>query len=187
MYEIITDWRLPTSSGGLTVMYFASAVQTVEAAREAVGTYWESVNALLADGAEWTVRTTGREVDPENGALAGFWADPTPYTGFGAISGSPVANATMAVQQWLTESIVRRRQVRGRTFIPGLHPTSLFNGQLSTGSVSALTAAGSTLVADVDSTLVVWSRPVNGVGGSEHGVSAASAWVELGVQRRRRD
>ncbi|HKZ21570.1 MAG TPA: hypothetical protein VJQ57_15875 [Acidimicrobiia bacterium] len=182
--EIITEWTGPGSSPKLSIMYF-DETPTIASQRAALGTFWNAVDANVSNLFAWQVRSEGRELDDATGALTGFWNENTAQAGAGGSPTAPVADATQALIQWLTSSIIGGRRLRGRTFVPGLPQTAISTGSLASGIRTAIDTAADALVSS-GAGLQVWHRPQNGAGGSAVAVSAASVWSEFAVQRGRR-
>lgn len=183
--EILTEWSTPSGSDHRTVMFF-DPVGNVASQRAALKAFYDTIKSQLDNGVNWTIQTSGRELDDATGALTGVWSESTPAAGVGVVNGEPVADATQVVMQWRTSNIVNGRFLQGRSYIPGLSSTHLSDGNVSSTVISAWTAAGQTLMA-VASGLQIWHRPVAGSGGVAHDVDQASVWSELGVLRRRRN
>jgi len=184
MDEIITDWTVPGGGSGLTLMYFQDP-PTLAAKRSALATLWAAIDSYLATTVSWTIRTSGRILDEATGTLTGFWNENTAHTGTGGGSGQ-VPNVAQALLQWRTGGIVRGRLVQGRTFVPGVAPSFVTNGNLAPAAITGMAAAAEAM-ADASVGFSVWSRPT-GVGsdGSLHPVSSGSVWDELAALRKRR-
>jgi hypothetical protein len=75
----------------------------------------------------------------------------------------------------------------GRTFIPGLTTAAVAEGVLDAGEAATFSAAAAALYGDVNSTFVIWHRPVGGAGGSMHVVTSSSIGTQFAVLRSRRD
>lgn len=106
----------------------------------------------------------------------------------GGVSGQAVPRAAQALIRWHTADIVNGRSVRGRTFVPGIPASQLTDaGGLASDFVTQLRGEAEELLADTGGSLVVWHRPVNGAGGSEHLVTSASVWDQFAMLTSRRD
>lgn len=183
--EIITEWTIERSSGGLSIMYFADE-GGVAAQRTALANFWSALTSNLDQQTSWRIQTNGRILDEASGTLTGFWADPTNRAGNGSATGDPVSNSTQGLVRWLTDDVVNGRRVQGRTFVPGITKNAIVSGELSASVLTAMQTAASAY-ADA-SGLVIWHRPDDsGSGGSVHSVTAASVWNEFAVLRGRRD
>lgn len=182
--EIITEWSMASGTGKVTVMYFGTT-PSVAVQRSAINTFWTAVKASLDNSVSFGIRTLGRELDDQTGALTGAWTETSSKTGNGSGTTEQVADATQAIIQWHTGTIINGRFVRGRTFVPGLSIAALSNGNLGASTVTTFQSAANALIASA-ADLAVWHRPVSGSGGSAPVVNSASVWNELGVLRRRR-
>lgn len=153
-----------------------------DAAVAAVGAFWGAVDSRIVNTIDWTTESEVAVLTP-SGARTGSFAV-TPATGTGGASGNPVARATQAVIQWRTGFFAGGREIRGRTFVPGLQDSDITNeGQVASGARTALAAAATTMATDASNDLVVWSRTNAAVAT----VSSATCWQEFGVLRSRRD
>ena len=185
MREVIVDWTIPGNGGGLNVLYFDDNHPVAEQ-RDALGLALETMEPRLSTLASWVIRTEGRQLDPATGTLIGSWSDFRTIGGQGTGAGTVVSNASQVLLKWGTVAIVDGRLVRGRTYIPGLDPINVFQGNLSQAAQASFQAATATLLAGAGSGLVVWHRPNAKGPGSAHPVSGTSVWSEIAVQRRRR-
>lgn len=183
--EITTEWGLAGGGFHVTVMNFSAAV-AVEDQRDALQTFWTSVKALQSNVTSYGISIDGREFNDTDGGLTGTWSDSRLKQGTGGVAGQVVADATQGLIQWRTSTIINRRFLRGRTFVPGLAQSQLVSGNLSGAAVAALQAAANALIASA-SDLRVWHRPGPSGGGSSDAVSTANIWSELAVLRRRRN
>jgi hypothetical protein len=182
--EILVDWTTINGAGKVSVFHFIEA-SSVASQRAALATFLGAVDAYLDNSTTWTIRTAGREVLSATGALTGAWTESTAYTGTGASSGEPAADATQVLFRWLTDHIVGSRFLQGRTFIPGIEINQLSGGNLLAATRTALTTAGQTLI-DSSVQLAVWHRPVNGAGGEAWAADTCAVSSEFAVLRRRR-
>lgn len=184
MREILTEWRTDAGSDGRTVMYFDDTV-AVATQRAALGAFWAAIDNLCAGTTQWTVATSGRDVNATDGSLAGAWSDSTPFTGAGGGAGDQSGDALQALVRWQTGQIRNGRFVQGRTFIPGLASTVIVDGNLSAAGITLGNAAASTLAASAAG-MVIFHRPSGSNPGTEDPVTSGSMWNELAVLRRRR-
>lgn len=182
--EINTQWG--GSSGGVhfSVMYFDASV-AVASQRTALQTFWTAIKPILSPRWGYTILTTGRELDDATGTLTGAWTESSTKNGVGTGGTEQVADASQALIQWRTATIVNGRFLRGRTFIPGLQSASLSSGNLLAASQTVIQNAANALIASATA-LEIWHRPITGSGGSSDAVSTATVWGELAVLRKRR-
>lgn len=182
--EVIVDYGVPGASGPLSVFYFDS-VALVSQARIALDEMFTDMASLISSSCSWVVRTSGRVLNDNTGALMSEWNDAVPSSGQGTSTAPAAANATSILLRWATGDVVNGRFVKGRTYVPGFAQNLFFNGGLSAAAVGTASNAGQSLC-DAGVGFGVWHRPTNGVGGSFHEAVAATAWNELAVQRGRR-
>ena len=185
MREIITRWTTPAGGGFVSVMYFEEGPAVADQ-RTALGTLWAGIGQQLATSVSWEVQTTGRVIDPTNGEVTGDWSEPTARAGSGtASSAQPVSDATQVLIQWRTGYRLASREVRGRTYVPGLDFGGVNQGNLNPTRRASMAGFAQTFATD-SAGLVVWHRPKSLVPGSSYAVTASGVWSELAVQRGRR-
>lgn len=182
--EICIDWIGP-QGGGMTNVLFFDTTPTIAAQRTALQAFYQSWCGSVSDQYAYTIRTTGRELDGQTGALTGAWAESSAKTDSGNVAVEPVADAVQVLFQWHTPTIVGGRFLRGRTFLPGLTVGTVIDGNVNPSAVPTFEGYGDTLIA-ADVGFHVWHRPVGGAGGTSVAVSACTVWPELAVLRRRR-
>ena len=137
--------------------------------------------------------TTGRQLQEEDGQILGIWSDGTARTGVGTAAPQTWSDATQALIRWRTASVVGRRFLQGRTYVPGLAQNVVLAGDLTTTLVTDWGAKAQAFAA-ANNGFVIWHRPTpkgpgipgnNGDGRAES-VVAGSVWKETAVLRRRR-
>lgn len=183
MLEVVVEWSTPAGGGFVSVLNFGG-VTTAAVAHQDVQDFLLATNSQRSDQVAWTVRQESRVIDPATGQITDFVNGPGLLNGVGETSGQPVSDATQVLQRWRTADVKNGRRVQGRTFLPGLPSVSLTGGNLNPGALAVFQDAAEDLV--LTGNLVVWSRPVDGAGGSEHEVISTSTWDELAVLRQRR-
>lgn len=196
MREIITEWTAPGTAPGLSVMYFSELEPSVTIGdqRAALALFFGALASLRVTTSRWTIRTTGRELDPVTGTLTGEWTDSTAQTGVGTGGTNAGANATQLLVRWNTGTVDDGRFVKGRTNIPSISTTAFSNGEpLPAAVTTATTAAGAFLSTAVG--FGVWRRPrkaragdnpLPARAGAHYLADTASVWNEFAVLRNRR-
>nr|CRY94838.1 hypothetical protein [uncultured prokaryote] len=186
MHEILTRWTGGYSATEMvSVMYFKD-LAPIEECREFLADFWTDVATVLHSGYTWTIDTEGRSISPTSGKTTGIWQHPLAYTGNGGVGvGGPVSNASMVLFQWRTGTYQNGREVRGRTFVPGLSNEETVGGELDSAARSQLVLAARTHLV-TPGVLQIWSRPRGTTPGSVHEVTNAGVWNELAVLRGRR-
>lgn len=186
MHEILTRWTGGYSATEMvSVMYFKD-LAPIESCRDYLADFWTDVATQLHSGYTWSIDTEGRSIAPSTGKTTGVWQHPQALTGNGGVGvGGPVGNASMVLFQWRTGVYLNGREVRGRTFVPGLSFERTVGGELSPTARNGLKNAALTHLVD-PSILQIWSRPRGTTPGTVHDVTNAGVWNELAVLRGRR-
>lgn len=192
MLEVITDITTPSGAGKVNVAYFADDVPP-QAAIDAMAQFWLEALLICTPSVTARVRANGRRLDPATGGLEEFTTGIASGLLVGAASGDVVADASQALVRWRTGVVRAGREVRGRTFIPGVGSTYLQGGNLNNTAIGLLNTAANNLVSGPEA-FGVWSRPVEA--GNDDDVPArpgihvpatsGGAWSEFAVLRRRR-
>ena len=182
--EIVTDWTTPAGGGFRSVMFFGEVSDIVDQ-REALSDFWDSCSTSLDSNVNWTIETSGRELDSTTGTLTGVWSDGVSQTGGGANSGNVVPDASQGLVRWRTNNIVSGRFVNGRNFIPGFSTAAVSEGNLLAANRTAI-LNGATALITAAVQMGVWHRPVGGAGGAWFAAESADVWVEFAVLRQRR-
>lgn len=166
----------------LATHYFNDTAGTAAQAVTAVGTFWGAIDAFMDSEVDWTTGTEVETVDPVTGNVTAI-TSVTAATGSGALAVESLPRAAQGLIRWRTGDYIAGREIRGRTFIPGLAESTNDNGDLSAATVAAFNAAASALIADANSVLDIWSRK-NAVA---RAVVTGSTWSQYAVMRSRRD
>lgn len=182
--EILVDWSTVNGPGKVSVFYFTSTAG-VSTCRTALASFLTDADGILCTTTAWTIRTTGRTLDDTTGAITAAWTGTTAHSGAGAQTGEQAADASQVLVRWKTPTIVGRRFLQGRTFLPGVATAAMDDGNITSGArTTVLTAATNLLAAAVG--MGVWHRPVGGSGGQFAVSNVADVWTEFAVLRRRR-
>lgn len=178
------------TGGGISTLAFFDPGGDEEA-QDMVGyvtDFWTSLAAGLDSNVTFEVEGNPRRYAAGTGALQEVFDASGSSVITGGVSGQACPRASQALIRWNTSDISGGRQVKGKTFIPGVPAAALTDaGGLSADVVTQFTTAASTLIDASGSLLVVWHRPVDGAGGSEHRVTNASVWDQLAMLTSRRD
>lgn len=151
-----------------------------------VQAFFTAVRTELPSSVSITGPTGGDSIDPVTGTLTGTWSGGTGGT-INGMSAAVYAGPAGAVVTWLTDGIANGRRVRGRTFLVPLSSSAYqTDGSLLAGSLTAIQSAANALVSSAAGNLLVWHRPVGGVGGSAHAVTGAKVSDRVAVLRSRR-
>lgn len=184
-YEITTSWAIPSGIPTKTYMYWQSA-EPLTLLRARLGVFWDAIESVLSSQIYWSVDPTGKTLDPATGALLAEWSEGTVVAGQGSGGAQPAADATQINCQWNTGIVIGGRFLKGRSYIPGVSTSALANGNLNGAQRTAVNVAAQALC-DANLGFSVWSRPINGFGGSQHPATTATVRSELAVLRKRRN
>lgn len=181
LYRVRSTWTGGNGGGLLTTMFFEASGGTAAQANTAVGAFWTALAGSIVN--TLTVRTDAQVylVDEATGQPTGINAV-TPVVVACTQSGDPTPYATQAVVQWRTGWFIGGREVRGRTFIPGMSETNNTLGRPTSGLLTTINNAAAALISDANSVFGVYSQKNFNF---QEAVSG-STWTEWGVLRSRR-
>lgn len=141
----------------------------------------------LPNGITITIPSSGDTIDDATGALTGQWSAGADQV----VTGSSSQNMSIAAGPfvtWSTGALHRGRHLRGRTFlVPFAVSAFASDGSIDATLKGIVNTACGTLMTNVASALMVWGRPVLGVGGSSAPVTSGACSSKAGVLRSRRD
>lgn len=184
LYRVRTTIAGQSGAGQLATHYFdASGGGTAQDAATAVRTFWDTLKAMISPSYTFQVDNAVELIDSTTGQPTGLVSTTnTLVTGTGG--GNQIPPASQGLIQWRTGFFQHGREVRGRTFIPGLIAAS----QTSSGAPSAtlITAANSAvgaIISPASSDFMIYSRK-NRICLS---VLQGSLWGKFAVLRSRRD
>ena len=167
--RVRVEWQGLTGLPGISTFYCG----TTDADISELTALYTAVKGLFPTGLSWTIPSVGDTIDDATGVLTGT----APLTGGGSVTatggaGSYAAGVGCRVR-WLTPDVKNGNRVSGATFfthwLSGNYDAS---GTIANAPLATLQAAASAF-ATSGSPWGVWSRPVNGAGGSFHAISAA--------------
>nr|CRY96740.1 hypothetical protein [uncultured prokaryote] len=184
MHEVVTNISMASGGGKVAVMYFDETVPPEECV-DYVSDFWTSIVPYITPATTFQVQGSGRDVDEATGALTAFYNVASSALIAGSSSTQQVADATQGLVQWRTGIVLGGREVRGRTFIPGLSQSSVIGGNLAPQTRTGIETNANILGGPITG-LGVWRRPKEGTPGQLVQVSTATVWSELAVLRRRR-
>lgn len=185
LYQVNVSWTGPSaplySSFHFDVAFGSTPQQTADAVADFLTALDDNLNSAFA----WSVDGEVRQMNEATGALQAV----IPVTGAGATCGSGgiYVDLLQGLITWGTGEIVNGRVLRGRMFIPGIEEgRNNTSGRPESTFITACETAAAGLIADADTQLVVWHRPVNGLGGEIGEVLSASMadrWSFLSSRR----
>ena len=185
MFRVRTTFVGLTGAPYLSTMYFEdTGGLTAANAVAAVGAFWGAIDNSLPNTLSWTTEAEVATIDFSNGQQTGLTST-TPQTGTGSIAATLHSPATQGLVRWRTGAFLGGRELRGRTFIPGMSTsvTNAATGAPNSTFLSAVNTAAAALIADANSTLLVWSRTKS----AKSTVTSGSMWSQFAVLRSRRD
>jgi hypothetical protein len=166
-------------------MYFTATTEdqtAASAAITAVGTFWTAMKAYISNQISYATHSQVDQLDNAGHPVGAFGT--TPATGTGAQSGNMTPPAVQALAQWRTGHYVNYREIRGRTYIPGMVSVNInANGQLATTFSTAFQSACNTLIGQTGAHLAVWSKRW----ADPYQVISGQPWEQFAVLRSRRD
>jgi len=184
MLRVRTLFVGPSGTPWLNTMYFQHVTEdqaAANAAVAAVGAFWGAVDLRISTSVSWATEVDVVKMDVNGVQELSFAV--TPATGTGAATGDMLPAVTQGLLRWRTGTFINGREVRGRTFIPGLSEAQATLGVMDSACAGTINTAAAALIADANSTLIIWSRLLT----LSSTVSSGTAWNSFAVLRSRRD
>jgi len=174
------------AGAGVSTMYWAaSAPPGAAAISAAVGGFWDAIVGNMVNDISATLSPELEEVDPATGRLVDVHAM-TGWTKTGFDTGEPMPWATQGLIRWRTgvTTGTPAKEIRGRTYIPGVPVAKSTGGRPSTAYQTTLTAAVTAAVTTPTTVdLLIYSPKT----AAAYVVTSGSGWGEFAVLRSRRD
>jgi hypothetical protein len=152
------------------------------AVRTALNTWLTAVKSQVHTTCVFTVFEPLEVIDPATGQVSGTLPITT-MTHVGASTTEQQPRAIQALVRWFTGVYVGGREIRGRTFIPGITEGGNDAGVPASALMTNLDSAANTLASDSSAKLAVWSK----ARGQAVDVVSAATWNQFAVLRSRRD
>lgn len=182
MYRVTTLFTGPlVNGGGINQLYFDQGGGTAAQAHAAVRAFWQNIDDVMHNSVAYQVLPEVELVDNITGQVEGIETTDN-YAGTGQLATDPLPPTVQGLVRWRTGVYNNGREVRGRTFLPGMCEGNSDAGAPTSGTVGVFNTAAGNLVGDPNSTLVVWSRK-----GLFADVVSGQAWTKWGSLRSRRD
>lgn len=179
MIRVRLNWTGPSS--GFSVMHFDGTLSGAQDAADAAALWWDEVNDRFPTTQAMRVDPEVAEISLGTGQTIGTTSVTTAAIA-GTTGSTQVPQASMVLMRWRTGAFVNGREIRGRTFIPGLSLGELTaGGELRQQALDDFNAATSILTGATPAFGVYSPRTA---GFAE--VASGDAWVELAVMRSRR-
>lgn len=185
MLRIRVTWAAPKGSPYYSTFYFGGETSgEADAAAAAVATYLGTMDNNIATTYTWNIDPEAEFVNPVNGNIIGVETT-AGGNGTGSGAGDPLPFTTQGLVRWRTGIFINGREIRGRTFFPGMVETCSTGGSVTVGIIAGINTAGGALITASSGAggLVVYS-PTHG---QEALVTSTSMWSEFAVLRSRRD
>lgn len=180
MIRLRLNWT--GASSGFSILHFAGTLSGAQDAADAAALWWDEINDRFPTTQAMRVDPEVAEINEATGQTTGTTSVTTAAIA-GTTGTTQVPQASMVLMRWRTGQFVGGREIRGRTFIPGLSLGELTAGgevrqqalDDFNGAVTQLTSA--------EPQFVIYS-PTTGGSAS---VTSGDCWVELAVMRSRRE
>lgn len=167
----------------LSTAYFAGTnASDASNAVNAMGDFWTAMAGAMDDSLTIRVLNEVDSISETTGELLDVLST-SGFTTAGSAGDDPLPPATQGLLRLITGEVVAGRAVKGRWFIPGATEGSNVGGFPTSGYQTTLVGAIDDLIANADTTLLVWSKK-NGQGIAVSGWSVWGQWASL---RSRRD
>lgn len=170
-----------TGSPYVATHYFeGSGAVNAASAVAAVGDLWDDLEPIMVNNLTWTVEDEVQELSNAGVVTASFLvAGPT---GVGTSTSEMLPAAAQALIQWRTGVYQAGREIRGRTFIPGLPDGTNQDGSVTAATQAVINAAALTYV-NSGANPAIWSR----TGASVTPIDSGFAWNQFAMLTSRRD
>jgi hypothetical protein len=183
IYRVRTSIVGGNGGNQVATHYFdATSPFTAQDAADAVHAFWDTMKTQVISAYSFQVEPVVETINSTTGQPTGSVAVSSPLV-TGTAGGGMIASSSQLLLRWRTGFYPYGREIRGRTFIPGLALSALgASGRPSAGALSTMASAATAIIGWTSSNFVVYSR--------EHKVwalvSAGDPWAEFSVLRSRR-
>jgi len=172
-----------SGSAQLGTMFFEDdGVLTAQHAADAVHDFWDDLSAAISNTYTFAVEGAVDTIDLATGKATGTTAVSVASVPGGG-SSPPLPWATQGLIEWRTGFYAGGREVRGRTFLPGMMEYYQTNGVPNAAGLAIFQTAADNLVGVITAQLQVYSRKHT----LASGVTGATVWTKWAVLRSRRD
>lgn len=176
------EWSSFPGAPGFTTMWSEPGLDFTASIKD----FFEAIKGYIPSGTKLTYPAAPDMIDVASGALTGT-GDPTGLTQTTCVSTGAYAAGMGACVNWITADFGAHGRRKGRTFIVPLTKDAFeTNGTLLDTFYTVLTAASQALWTDHEDGMLVYHRPVNGVGGSKHVVTGYTLKDRSAILRTRR-
>lgn len=179
MIRLTVNWT--GLNEGVSLWHFDGDTTAATGAAAAATTFLQALDNHMHTAQLWSLDPEVPEISVTTGQIIGQTTI-TSTSGAGVGAGTPVPQVAQLLIRWRTGAFLNGREIRGRTFVPGLSSVS----QTATGEVT------STVRSQVDAAAATF------LSNSEFGIyspsnaafaeaSTGQCWVEFAAMRSRRD
>lgn len=170
----------------LSVMHWIGSDQTdADGAIAAVAAFWTELEPIMSSDLDWVTEPDVEVLNSATGVLEDVFSV-TSASGSGNDTVERISPATQGLIRWRTGAIENGREVRGRTFVPGITVTGNDDGQPNASFTSNANSAISEILGGA-TPLAIWHRPNDEGPGAQVTVVSGSPWTQWAVLRSRRD
>jgi hypothetical protein len=191
LWQVETNWTGPSAPLLSTHYFDVGGGGTPQQAANAVSAFWTAVLTQIRVGYVAKTNPEVRQLNEATGALQAVI--PVSQATITCNNDGALVDLLQGVATWFTGDVADGRQIKGRTFIPGVTESVNDTAGVPTAAyISAIQTAAAALVADVSSSLQVWHRPLKDAEGnvtrpgSQHDVVSGNAspnWSYLSSRR----
>lgn len=169
---------------GVSTFYFDSTTVDMTALR----TFWVAAAALMPNGVIIAVPNSGDQFQEATGVITGTWSGPAQAT-VSATGGSGSFSSTSgAMIRWTPNGVVDGRRPIGKTFIvPAVVTVFSTSGTVTSGNVTAMTTAATTLLTSYGGSMKLWHRKNEKGAGQQMTILSGACSNKQVVLRSRRD
>lgn len=155
LYRVRTALTGFSGGPGVSTMYFLD----VATAQASVHAFWSALVNKLPRNLRINVETGGDIISDVTGEIVGAWPG-EPTSEIQGAGDSEVAAPVGAQVPWVTSTILDGKRLKGRTFLVPI-PSSTFTagGVVNDGAVTMYHNAAVALIAEQETSFVVWHRP----------------------------
>jgi hypothetical protein len=171
--------------GGLATHYFDYPSSAAQTALDAATSLWGQFCTYMCPDLHVVADAIVDQVDPADGAIFGVTAC-SPESLAGASANDCITQASQMLVQWRTGQYLNGREVRGRTFVPGVTENYSTSGELAPAVLASLPANLDAFINASGAVPVIWHRPGPHGAGSAVPIALGTLWTEFAVLRGRR-
>lgn len=166
---------------GFSLLHFDEDLSAASTTASAVTNFLNGIDTYVHTTQLMQVDPEVEEIDIGTGQITGV-ASVSQAQVAGVASGTPVPQLAQALIRWRTGVFTFGRELRGRTFIPGITSAHVSaSGEPTSALVSGLAGEATNFIGST--TLGVYSTTHHAFGTA----SSASVWTEFASMRSRRD